>query len=416
VLVDAGVPALLAFVAPLVLPSTVIGQTTLRDAFASGRPIIDVRLRFEHVDQSDKPEDAVATTIRARVGYETGQLYGFTGLAEFDVVEHVGPRSFNDSITGSADYPTIPDPDMTVLNRLQLSYAARLTELADGPDLRVTLGRQRIVFGDARFIGNAPWRQHEQTFDALLVSNTSLPATTLNYAYVARVNRMFGPDSSVGVYDSHSHLLNAVYAGFLPVLRLESYAYLLDLEQAPTLSTATYGLRGDGSFQLGSGIRARMNGAFAYQEDRAENPLSISLSYSLIEAGLGYGEFSGFIGREAFEGNGVIGFQTPLASPHAFQGGAEVFVTKPPDGLVDLYGKASYGLPLLPVIGKVTASLAYHEFSAERTRAGLGNEWDGSLEARMSDRFSYGTAVALYEGRGGRPSKHVFWLYATYVY
>ena len=81
--------------------------------------------------------------------------------------------------------------------------------------------------GDARFVGNAPWRQHEQTFDALLVSNTSLPATTLSYAYVDRVNRMFGPDSPIGVYDSHSHLFNAVYNGFLPALKLESYAYLL---------------------------------------------------------------------------------------------------------------------------------------------------------------------------------------------
>jgi hypothetical protein len=414
--VDTGVAILLVSLALLVLPSTVVGQTTLRDAIASGRPIVDVRLRFEHVDQSDKPKDAVATTIRARLGYQTGQFHGFTGLAEFDVVEHLGPRRFHDSINGSADYPTIPDPDMTVLNRLQLSYSARLTDLSDDPDLRVTFGRQRIVFGDARFVGNAAWRQHEQTFDALFVSNTSLPATTLSYAYVARVNRMFGPDNPVGVFDSHSHLLNAVYAGFLPMLRVESYAYLLDLEQAPTLSTATYGLRGESSFQLGSGLTARLNGAFAHQEDRAENPLSVSLWYDLVEAGLGYGEFSAFIGREAFEGNGEIGFQTPLASPHAFQGWAEVFVTKPPDGLIDMYAKASYGLPLIPVIGKVTASVAYHEFSAERTSADLGNEWDGSVEARLNDRFSYGTALALYEGGGARPSKHVFWLYATYVF
>jgi hypothetical protein len=147
--------------------------------------------------------------------------------------------------------------------------------------LRITVGRQRIVFGDARFVGNAPWRQHEQTFDALLVLNSSLPATTLGYAYVSRVNRMFGPDSPIGIYDSHSHLFNAVYSGFLPVLKLESYAYLLDFDQASTLSTATYGFRGDGFFQLGAGFTARLNGAFSYQEDRADNPFSISLKHIL---------------------------------------------------------------------------------------------------------------------------------------
>ena len=60
--VGTGVTIQLASLALLVLPSTVVGQTTLRDAIASGRPIVDVRLRFEHVDQSDKPKDAVATT------------------------------------------------------------------------------------------------------------------------------------------------------------------------------------------------------------------------------------------------------------------------------------------------------------------------------------------------------------------
>jgi len=390
----------------------------LRDAIASGRPLIDVRLRFEHVSQDDKARDAAAATIRARLGYQTGQFRGFTGLMELDLVDHIGPRRFNDTVNGLTEYPTIPDPDMAVLDRLQLSYAARIAHRRadDSPDLRVTLGRQRIVFGDARFVGNAPWRQHEQTFDAVLVSNTSLPGVALSYAYVSRVNRMFGPASPIGTFDSDSHLLNAVYDGLLPALKLESYAYLLDLEEAPPLSTATFGARGEAMFQLGSGFVVRLNGAFAHQADRAHNPLPISLGYHLAEAGLGFGEFGAFLGREAFEGDGTIGFQTPLASPHAFQGWAEVFVTKPADGLIDHYAKAAYGFPPLQRLGKFTASLAYHEFSAQRTDAGLGHEWDAALEARLDENFSYGGSLALYEGGGPYPSKHVFWLYATYVY
>jgi hypothetical protein len=409
---------LVALVANLLSISPAVAQANLGDAIISGQPLIDVRLRFEQVSQDDKAKDGVATTIRARLGYQTGQFQGFTGLMEFDFVHHIGQGRFNDTVNGLTQYPTIPDPDMAVLNRLQLSYAARLANLGtdDPPDLRVTVGRQRIVFGNARFVGNAPWRQHEQTLDAILLSNTSLPGIALSYAYVNRVNRMFGPDSPIGTFDSNSHLLNAVYDGLLPALKVESYAYVLDLEQAPTLSTATFGVRGEGMLQLGSGFAARLNGAFAHQDDRADNPLSISLWYQLAEAGLGIGEFSAFLGREAFEGNGTIGFQTPLASPHAFQGWAELFVTKPADGLIDLYAKASYGFPALERLGKFTASLAYHDFSAQRTDAGLGYEWDAALEARLDEHFSYGSSLALYEGGGAYPSKHVFWLYATYTY
>jgi hypothetical protein len=407
------------FLALLIGPPLSTGSgaaQTLGEAIASGRPLIDARLRFENLHQDDKEKDAVATTIRARLGYQTGTFQGFAGLIEFDLVGHIGERRFSDTIHILPGYPTIPDPDMAVLNRLQLGFDARLANAEGDPDLRIVVGRQRIIFGDARFVGNGAWRQHEQTFDAFLVSNTSLPSTVLTYAYVDRVNRMFGPESPIGVYDSHSHLFNAVYSGFLPVLKLESYAYLLDFDQAPTLSTATYGLRGDGLFRWGERLTARINGAFSYQEDRARNPLAISLRHSLAEAGLGYGEFTALVGREALEGDGTIGFQTPIASPHAFQGWAEMFVTKPPDGLIDLYAKATYGFPLLPRIGKFTASLAYHDFSAQRTEADMGSEWDGSLEARLDDHFSYGSAFALYEGRDARPSKHVFWLYATYAY
>ena len=410
-------PVSIPLVAMLLWPLSAAAQTTFGEAIAGGRPLVDVRLRFENVHQYDKEKVAVATTIRARLGYETGIFPGFTGLIEFDLLGHVGNRRFSDTVHILPEYPTIPDPDMAVLNRLQVSYGARLTNARDPPpDLRVTLGRQRIVFGDARFVGNAPWRQHEQTFDAILVSSTSLPATTLSHAYVDRVNRMFGPESPIGVFDSQSHLFNAVYSGFLPALKLESYAYLLDFDQAPTLSTGTYGLRAEGSFQLGAGFTARLNGAFSYQEDRANNPLSISLNHFLSEFGLAYDEFTALIGREQLDGNGTIGFQTPIASPHAFQGWAEVFVTKPPDGLIDLYAKAAYRFPVLPGTGKLTASVAYHDFAAERTDANLGSEWDGSLEGRLNEHLTYGTALAFYEGGNARPSKHVFWLYAIYTY
>jgi len=395
---------------------SVFAADDLKDALISGHLGLDARLRFEDVDQENKPKNAIATTLRARIGYETASYFGLSALAEFDIVQHLGPKRFNDTTNGLVDYPTIPDPDMATLNRLQIAYAARLAANPDAPpDLKITVGRQRIIFGDARFIGNAGWRQHEQTFDAVWLSDSSLPDLTLNYAYIEHVNRMFGPHSPVGSFNSNSHLFELIYGGLSPNLNLEGYAYLLDLHEAPTLSTATYGVRATGSFELGSQLKAQLNGAYAWQTDYARNPLPIELSYDLVEAGLQHDDVSVLVGREMLEGNGTIGFQTPLASPHLFQGWAEVFVTKPPDGLIDWYVKGSAGLPPLARIGKLTASLIYHDFAAEHVRTSLGSEWDASLESRLDEHISYGTAFAAYAGGGGLPDKNVFWLYAVYV-
>jgi len=391
--------------------------TTLADAVESGAPIIDLRARFEDLTQSNKSKHATATTIRARLGYQTGDFLGFSALTDVDIVQHVGPKHFNDSINGLVAYPQIADPDMVALNRLQLSYGFRLADTTAAnstPDLKITMGRQRLILGNARFIGNADWRQHEQTFDALSVVDTSIAATTLSYDYVTRVNRVFGPKSAAGTYDSHSHLFNAVYGGLLPVLKLEAYAYLLDLRQAPTLSTATYGLRGDGTFDLGSGLTARLNGAYAHQSAYARNPLAIDLSYYLGEAGFGYQGFTGLVGYEVLDGNGTMGFQTPLASLHAFQGWAETFLTKPPNGLKDLYFRGSYGLGSVPVFSRVTATLTYHDFEAQHLSASYGNEWDAQLEGQINAHLVVDIAYADYTGAGPFPDKTVFWTYATY--
>ncbi len=45
------------------------------------------------------------------------------------------------------------------------------------------------------------------------------------------------------------------------------------------------------------------------------------------------------------EGNGAIGFATPLATLHIFNGWADLFLTTPANGLKDLYFQAGYSLP-----------------------------------------------------------------------
>jgi hypothetical protein len=408
-----GAARVLTAIGALLVPAAANAQS-LVDALTDGTPLADVRLRYETIDQSNKPETAEANTVRARLGYQSGAYLGFTGLVEVDIVQHFGPQDFNDTLNGKIQYPAVPDPDMVALNRLQLAYATRLFADPDAmPDLRLTLGRQRIQFGDQRFIGNAGWRQHEQTYDAITAADSPLRDLTVTYAYVLRVNRIFGPRSEAGTFNSHSHLFNAVYTG-VPHLKLEGYAYLLDFLQAPTLSTATIGIRGESSFAVGP-VTLNLNAAAARQEDYARNPLAIDLAYYLVEGGLAYDGFTGTVGYEVLQGNGVIGFQTPLASLHLFQGWAESFVVNPPNGVEDLYVKATYTI-LVPLIERLSVTGIHHDFSAERVRIDYGSEWDARLEAQIDRRLVLDADYADFDGKGAFPHKKGFWLYATWRY
>src|SRR3569832_1333860 len=88
-------------------------------------------------------------------------------------------------------------------------------------------------------------------------------------------------------------------------------------------------------------------------------------------------------GLEVFQGNGTTAVQTPLANLHPFNGWAESFLTNPLNGLRDGYFKASYTLSPVSFFNRVTAQLAYHDFTAEHVNTDYGREWDASLEGQI---------------------------------
>lgn len=400
-----------------------------------GKPIIDIRTRYETVDDRNCAacvgQDASALTIRARLGYETGYWNDFSVLFEFDQVFVADGDAYNDTRNGQTGLPVIADPEMTRLNRLQLTYATAF-------DTKITLGRQRLILGNQRFVGNVGWRQHEQTFDGVSAVNTSLADLTVTYAYIDRVNRAFGDDDPVpaagpaGNFDSSSHILDAVYVG-LANFRIEAYGLLLDLAQsgpaplaASRLSTATYGLRAEGQFKVSDELTLQVNAEYAHQSDYADNPLDVDLGYWALEASATYQGLTALIGYETLEGDGAIGFSTPLATLHAFNGWADLFLTTPPNGLSDLYLKAAYSRPDVAGMKSVSVAVIYHDFEADLTGASLGSEWDLLAEVAIDKNFSLIAKFAAYEGDGNgnaaggwTPSaqdKTVSWVSATFKY
>jgi hypothetical protein len=412
-------------------------ELPLAGIIAQGRPVIDLRARYETVTDNSKALDANANTIRARLGYDTGYWNNLQLGFEFDQIWTVGGATYNSTRNGKTAYPTIADPSMTVLNRLTLTYASDF-------DTKFTIGRQRLLIGNQRFVGNAGWRQHEQTYDSLSAVNTSITDLTFTYAYLYRVNRVNGPAIPVpsntnpaatgqaNYFKSDSHVMDAVYIG-VDNLRLEAYAFLLDLSApgfatalaqqtaASRLSTATYGGRADYSLPIGADVATKLTGEFAHQTNYANNPLSISLNYWLGEASATYAGVTGLVGYEVLEGNGTIGFATPLATLHAFNGWADMFLTTPANGLKDLYFKASYALPADFIEMKsLTGIVTWHDFTTDNLNAGIGSEWDASLELAVDANASVLAKYAAYQGSGvalgGFPDKSIFWLQLAYKY
>ncbi len=400
------VPGVLA--AMIAAAGPVLAAEDFGEALLGGKPIIDLRLRYEHVEQDGVANNADAYTGRARLGYETGSFHGFTALTDFDLVGHVGPEDYNDTVNGRTSYPVVADPDTAELNRLQIAY--------DGlPDTAVTLGRQRIILGNARFVGNVGWRQNEQTFDALRVVNSSVDGLSLGYTYLNRVNRVFGEDSPVGRFRGDTHLVNADYTGFGGVT-LGAYAYLLDLNEAPALSTETYGARLSLPLELAERTKLALTGEYANQTDYEGNPASVDLDYMLAEAAFSHAAFGFTAGYEVLEGDGAVGFSTPLATLHAFNGWADVFLTTPAAGLEDFYLGATYALNNIPAIEKLVLGVTWHDFSAERGGADFGDELDMVANFVLSKNLSLNLKFASFDGENGFASRDKTWLSLTYAY
>ena len=367
----------------------------LIDALKAGQFDVDLRYRFEHVDD-DSPKvlkDAEASTLRTALGYRTGLFRGFGAYLQMEDVRVLGPERYNDGGANAlSQYATVVDPPGTELNQGYLSYAGWRS-------WRLRVGREEWVLDDQRFIGDVGWRQNHQSYDLVRGSYRGLADTVLDYAYVWNVNRIFGQDNPNPLlrhFAMHSQLLHASWTGS-GWGRLSAYGYLLDFAAAPALSTQTWGLRFSGEHALRGGWSAQYGAEYAKQLDYAANPHAIDADYALGELGLEYrlGAWLQSVGAklsyEWLSGDGGTSvLQTPLATGHAFQGWADKFLTTPADGIRDAYATLS-----AQVLGAKLMAV-YHDFRADHGGYRYGHEVDVLLLRRFRTHYTVGFKYAGY--------------------
>lgn len=370
----------------------------------SGDVMFESRLRYEGVSQ-DGLDDATAVTLRARLGWQSPERSGFRLLVEGEAVVAL-VDDYNDTIHGRTNYPVVADPEAFELNRLQLAWTGL-------PDTEVILGRQRIVLGSARFVGNVGFRQNEQTFDAVRVTTRAFEPLTVTYAWIDRVHRVFGDDSPVGEWRSDSHLIHVETP--TPAGKVMAYGYLLDFANAPAQSSATWGGRLEGSRNLSTDWSALYAVEYARQSEYGANPARFDLDYGLVSGGLKRGPLTATLAIERLDGDGAQAFQTPLATLHAFQGWADVFLTTPRDGLRDVSATMTYAVARPPVGRSATLTASLRDIQDADGSARFGRELDVSARLMIDPHWAVEIKGARFEGaRAAFADRDKFWAALEY--
>ncbi len=328
------------------LPATAGVVDELTQAIKDGTPTLELRLSYEYsnYDEVVPPggkikHPANALNLRTRVGYRTGDFYSTSAYIQLHnltnfMEEFRFPSGYPTEIEGDTANDVVADPDGSRVHQAYLDFKMI-------PATVVRLGRQEIILDDHRLIGNIGWRQNGQSFDAVTLTNRSLPDLTLFAGYVNQVNTIFLGDMDLDAL----YLFHVDYKG-LPGQTLGAFCYLLDTESEADSArdSSTFGLRA-----AGKGAMVRYAVDYAHQEDFADGEdhsgdmvnLFAGADIQIFSVGAGYSYISGQDGDDR-------PFDTLFSTAHKFNGWADQFLATNGgnlrDGLQDFYVQAGVKL------------------------------------------------------------------------
>ncbi len=363
----------------IALPLIVVGATPV--AAQTIAPLVEVRVRHEHVDQAALPGDADAVTTRVRAGVQVSEG-PWSALAEAQGNLAIIGRYY-DGLSGPATRrPLIADPESIGLYRAQVQYRSA--------PLTVTAGRQRIQLDDERFVGAAAIRNNGQSFDAVRTEIVPVKGVKADVTYAWGVRTIWGIDG----FGARQQAIGgdnvfATLGWASPVGTLTGFAYLVDQDeravQGYRLSSQSYGVRLAGSRKSGRATVA-WQASHARQSDYHRNPNDYRVDYWLADVAVdlaGPKLGAGYEVLGADRGAALTSFQTPLSSIFKFQGWADKFITTPPDGIRDLYASAGWGWKQIGALKSVSVQAIYHRFESDRLVRHYGNEIDLLASAKI---------------------------------
>jgi hypothetical protein len=378
----------------------VCAADTLTDAVTNGTASLSFRYRFEMVDQDNFVRDANASTLRTRLNFRTEALRGWQFFIEADNVMELFGDHYNaggGNTPNHGQYPVVADPTGTEINQAWFSYVFTDTK-------QLTIGRQRILLDNQRFVGGVGWRQNEQTYDALSFK-ADVAGSDLFVSYIENVNRIFGDDVAAGDHDQQSWLVNCSNS-WQDRHQLTAYYYNLDNQDAAGFSSATLGIAFKSHWPVGDNTMT-FGAEFASQADAHNNPVNYDAEYGRLDLGLALDPVTLFAGYEVLTGdvdNPGSAFRTPLATLHAFNGWADQFLTTPDAGLEDVFIGAK---------GEIEGfkwQITYHDFAAEDGPGDFGQELDLSVAKKLNKNFTALLKTAQYEAGDIKADTNKYWV------
>ncbi|WP_051181173.1 alginate export family protein [Thermithiobacillus tepidarius DSM 3134] len=395
----------------------VAADDALVNALAGGQFNVELRPRYEFVQQDGKPSDAHAFTLRTILGYGTKPIGGLSAKLEFsNVVSLADEERYNDTQNGLVRYPVVADPESTKVNQAFLNYAGL-------PDTQLRLGRQLVNLANQRFFGSVDWRQSPQTFDAVTVENKSLPNTTLFAGYLFRTKSSYANFQLPAGLNLQPMRTYVLHADVEPVrnTHLVAYGYLYDDKSKPdgaasNISSQTYGIRldgaapGAGKLTLDPSLLSTVKGIapgqyrilytaeYAKQSDYADGRPDVDASYWHLGAGVAAARWYLRADYEVLGANdtATYAFQTPFATKHPLNGWANMFTATPATGLKDLHVTASAN-----VAGPLNLWAVYHQYRSDAQGLHYGNELDLLATYQANKNLLLAAKYADYSAKDG---------------
>jgi hypothetical protein len=418
----AGLAAAAVVGVPAYAEEAPVAEYTFLDSVKAGKPLTNFRLRYEHVNQDGKTDNADAFTLRSLIGWQTAPWHNFSFAAQVIDVSQLSDDFYDTSAsvfgqsatvpTDKRPYPVVADPDDTDINQLFVEWTGiRNTKLR--------LGRQSVKLDNVRFIGNVEFRQVMQVFDGIALENKGLlPNTSLYLAHFEGLKQI-----TTKYRNANVEIANAKYS-LSPSESIVGYGYLVDWNEKATesanpapfnenFSSRTLGLRADGAHAVNPEWKVLYTAEYAKQDDYKDGDENIDSHYLRLGGGAQYGTWYLRLDHEILSSNdGKSAFQTPLGTNHLFQGWADQFLVTPNAGIKDTYlsfGGKVWGIALsgeyhvlrsdedYQTLGDPASSFSGNKYGTELDLAAAYTykKWMGKLEyARFNEDDELGATPA----------------------
>ncbi|MEP7067899.1 MAG: alginate export family protein [Usitatibacter sp.] len=381
---------------------------SIGESLARGRLTLELRPRYNRIEESDYPETAKGVTLRATLGWRSAPYRGFRVTVEGIHADHLGRKSFNDdpALFGISPYPLLPDPRYTGVNQAHVEYTG-----IEG--VRVKLGRQIVRVDNQRWVSDNDFRQIPQVFEGISAVYNAIDNTELAASRFWRVRTSSGETSDLTL-----SVLRAAWNP-LPGHSLSAYGYFHDQAQNGAFtgfadnSYRVIGLKADGAAHGFGAIDIPYVAEYAQQRPYADGDARVRGNYWRVGAGLASASWTVRFDQEVKGSHGgQYGLQMPLTDFYAFNGWTLHFFNTPRQGLRDRWLTLRYALGAATFYGET------HRFRSDFGSTDFGRETDLGVTCVLNQNSVVRLQYARYDPGAATldPSIRKTWLTVSYTY